>query len=87
MKARHGFASFLGPDIERFIAHKRSAGRRYQTEEKSLRLLDDFLIEAYVNTFGQRIEAAGDRTRAADVNDASQARAAARAVIGMAFWP
>ena len=45
MRARHGFASFLGPEIERFIAHKRSAGRRYQTEEKSLRLLDDFLIE------------------------------------------
>jgi len=51
MKARHGFVSFLGPDIERFIAHKRSAGRRYQTEEKSLRLLDDFLIERRILTF------------------------------------
>ena len=44
MRARHGFASFLGPDIEHFIAHKRSAGRRFETEEKSLRLLDDFLL-------------------------------------------
>ena len=53
MKARHGFASFLGPDIERFIAHKRSAGRRYHTEEKSLRLLDDFLLERRVLIFAK----------------------------------
>jgi len=36
MRARHGFASFLGPDIEQFIAHKRSAGRRFEVEEKTL---------------------------------------------------
>lgn len=48
MKARHGFASFLGPDIEHFLAHKRSAGRRYEVEEKTLRLLDDFLLERHV---------------------------------------
>lgn len=48
MRARHGFASFLGPDIENFIAHKRSAGRRFEVEEKTLRLLDDFLLERQV---------------------------------------
>lgn len=48
MRARHGFASFLGPDIEQFIAHKRSAGRRFEVEEKTLRLLDDFLLERQV---------------------------------------
>ncbi len=48
MRARHGFASFLGPDIEHFIVHKRSAGRRFETEEKSLRFLDDFLLERRV---------------------------------------
>ena len=50
MKARHGFASLLGPDIEQFIAHKRAAGRRFEVEEKTLRLLDDFLLERKVNT-------------------------------------
>jgi integrase len=44
MRARHGFASFLGPDIERFLAHKRALGRRYVVEEKALRLFDDFLL-------------------------------------------
>jgi site-specific recombinase XerD len=48
MRARHGFASFLGPDIEQFIAHKRSAGRRFEVEEKTLRLFDDFLLERHV---------------------------------------
>ena len=48
MRARHGFASFIGPDIEHFIAHKRSAGRRFEVEEKTLRLLDDFLLERQV---------------------------------------
>jgi len=49
MRARHGFFSFLGPDIEHFIAHKRSAGRCFETEEKSLRLLDDFLLDQRVD--------------------------------------
>ena len=48
MKARHGFSSFLGPDIEHFLAHKRSAGRRFEVEEKTLRLLDDFLLARHV---------------------------------------
>jgi integrase len=50
MRARHGFASFLGPDIDQFIAHKRAAGRRFEVEEKTLRLLDDFLLERKVKT-------------------------------------
>jgi integrase len=51
MRARHGFTSFLGPDIERFIAHKRSAGRRFDVEAKTLRLLDDFLLVRQVFAF------------------------------------
>lgn len=38
------FQSFLGPDIEQFIAHKRSLGRRYDVEEKTLALLDAYLL-------------------------------------------
>ena len=53
MRARHGFASFLGSDIEHFIAHKRAAGRRFEVEEKTLRLLDDFLLERQVGTLDE----------------------------------
>ncbi|MEX0708927.1 MAG: tyrosine-type recombinase/integrase [Woeseia sp.] len=38
------FQSFLGPDIEQFIAHKRSLGRRYDVEENALALLDAYLL-------------------------------------------
>lgn len=48
MKARYGFSSFLGSDIEQFIAHKRSVGRRFEVEEKTLRLLDEFLLQRCV---------------------------------------
>jgi site-specific recombinase XerD len=50
MRARYRFTSLLGSDIERFIANKRSAGRRFEVEEKSLRLLDGFLLEHRVRT-------------------------------------
>ena len=43
MKAHSRFHSFLASDIERFIAHKRSLGRRYDVEEKTLALLDNYL--------------------------------------------
>lgn len=38
------FHSFLGPDIKQFLAHKRSLGRRYDVEEKTLALLDVYLL-------------------------------------------
>jgi site-specific recombinase XerD len=38
------FQSFLGPEIEQFLAHKRSLGRRYDVEEKTLALLDAYLL-------------------------------------------
>lgn len=38
------FQSFLGPDIAQFLAHKRSLGRRYDVEEKTLILLDAYLV-------------------------------------------
>lgn len=44
MKPReHGPRSFLAGEIEQFLAHKRLLGRRYDVEEKTLALFDDFL--------------------------------------------
>lgn len=48
MRARHSFASFIGLDFEHLIAHRGSVGRRFEVEEKTLRLLDDFLVERRV---------------------------------------
>ncbi len=47
------FQSFLGPDIEQFLAHKRALGRRYDVEEKTLALLDAYLLN---NKFGDLVE-------------------------------
>lgn len=40
-----GFHSVLHADILAFLAHKRAVGRKYETEEESLRLLDRFLVK------------------------------------------
>ena len=40
------FQSFLGPDVDQFLAHKRSLGRRY--EKKTLALLDAYLGNNHV---------------------------------------
>jgi integrase len=46
MKARWtGFQSVLADAIERFLAAKRALGRRYDTEDKQLRLFDRFLVQ------------------------------------------
>lgn len=52
MKARSCFQSFLGPEIERFLAHKRALGRRYDIEEKTLVLFDDYLVTHRVADLG-----------------------------------
>lgn len=39
------WTSVLGEDIQRYVLHKRSLGRKYVTEEAALRLLDRFLCE------------------------------------------
>jgi len=44
------FQSFLSPDIEQFLAHKRALGRRYDTEEKTLALLDAYLMNHQVGS-------------------------------------
>jgi site-specific recombinase XerD len=42
--SRHArFQSFLGPDIAQFLAHKRSLGRCYDVEQKTLVLFDAYL--------------------------------------------
>lgn len=38
------FQSFLGSDIDQFLAHKRSLGRRYDVEKKTLALFDAYLV-------------------------------------------
>lgn len=40
-----GFRSPLADGIERFLASKRALGRRFDTEEKQLRLFDRFLVQ------------------------------------------
>jgi len=41
---RHGFRSVMGSDIEQFLAYKRALGRRFDVEEKTLALFDDYLV-------------------------------------------
>ena len=40
-----GFQSPLAEGIMRFLAHKRALGRRFDTEDKQLRLFDRFLVQ------------------------------------------
>jgi site-specific recombinase XerD len=49
MKHDHsGFQSVLAGSIERFLAHKRALGRRFDVEEKTLRLLDRYLKKRHI---------------------------------------
>ena len=60
------FTSSIGPQIERFLTHKRALGRAYHREEAFLRELDCFalreqsdfvsesLVRIYLSTFSQR---------------------------------
>ena len=45
---RQGFRSVMGPDIEQFLAHKRALGRRFDVEQKTLALLDDYLVANHI---------------------------------------
>ena len=46
-------SSPIAPHIVAFVRHKRSLNRRYDVEEKALRLFDRYLIEAGVGTLGE----------------------------------
>jgi len=46
MRPHPHFRSFLGPDIAQFLAHKRSLGRRYDVEQKTLALFDAYLVNS-----------------------------------------
>lgn len=48
-----GFSSFLAADIRRFVTHKRALGRRFDAEEKTLRLLDRYLAGQGMSRLGQ----------------------------------
>jgi len=54
------FQSFLGPDIERFVAHKRSLGRRFDVEEKTLILLDAYFLEHHIGSLAELTPAVVD---------------------------
>lgn len=49
MKPRRlGFRGVMGSDIEQFLAHKRALGRRYDVEEKTLGIFDDYLVANHI---------------------------------------
>lgn len=48
-----GWASPLADPIRQFLAHKRALARRFQVEEKALRLLDRYLVACGVPTVAQ----------------------------------
>lgn len=50
---RHGFRSVMGSDIEQFLAHKRALGRRYDVEEKTLALFDDYLVANHIGCLSE----------------------------------
>ena len=47
------FTSVLSDGIEKFVAHKRSIGRRFDTEERTFRLLDRYLVEQHIDDIEQ----------------------------------
>ncbi len=49
-RPRQPLQSVLASAIERFLAHKRALGRRYETEEYALRLLDRFMSDRGIAT-------------------------------------
>lgn len=53
MSSEARFQSFLGPEIEGFLAHKRSLRRRYDVEEKTLALLDAYLSEHKIGSLAE----------------------------------
>jgi integrase/recombinase XerD len=53
MNAYSRFHSFLGPDIEQFLAYKRALGRRYYVEEKTFALLDGYLQKHCIVTLSE----------------------------------
>lgn len=53
MTPRTRFKSFLGPDVEQFLTHKRSLGRRYDVEEKTLALLDAYLLQKRISRISE----------------------------------
>lgn len=52
MNAR-AFSSFLGPEIQQFLDYKRSLGRRYDVEEKTLALLDAYLLNNQIGNLAE----------------------------------
>ena len=53
MSSERRFQSLLGPEIERFLAHKRSLRRRYAVEERTLVLLDAYLSKNKIGSLDE----------------------------------
>jgi len=70
-----GFESTLAEDIERYLGYKRALGRKFETEERALRLLDRYLLEHSVSDLNtltppliERFLASRPRTKARSYN-------------------
>ena len=53
MSSNRRFQSFLGPEIEQFLAHKRSLRRRYAVEERTLALFDAYLSKNKIGSLAE----------------------------------
>jgi integrase len=51
--SQHNFQSSLAPDITRFLTHKRALGKKFGTEEKTLWLMDRYLIQQRISSITQ----------------------------------
>jgi integrase len=51
----HGFQGPLAESLTRFLAYKRALGRRYDTEDRVLRLFDRYLVDAQVSELAAAI--------------------------------
>ena len=74
MRSHARFRSFLAPDIDQFLAHKRSLGRRYDVEQTTLALFDAYLVD-------RRIGGLHELTPTVWTNSYSHAHGRARGVI------
>ena len=66
---------FLAPDIDQFLAHKRSLGRRYDVEKKTLALFDAYFVNGRVGGLHEL------KLRRVWTNSCSRAHGRARGVI------
>jgi len=45
IRKSNGYQSFVAEEIDKFISYKRALGRKFKTEERTLHLLDEYLLK------------------------------------------